>query len=100
MSDRRREVPEGPSREPQRLGDILNPALDRLATRTNYFLGRRDRWCGPTAPCRRRLMASDQLQRSTEGLAEDGVITRLARGVSEETEQAKHAEMNLGRKEY
>jgi hypothetical protein len=45
-------------------------------------------------------MASDQLQRSTEGLAEDGVITRLARGVSEETEQAKHAEMNLGRKEY
>jgi predicted nucleic acid-binding Zn ribbon protein len=32
VSDRRREVPEGPSREPQRLGDILNPALDRLAT--------------------------------------------------------------------
>jgi predicted nucleic acid-binding Zn ribbon protein len=32
VSDRRRRAPDGPSGEPKRLGDILNPALDRLAT--------------------------------------------------------------------
>jgi len=32
LSDRRRRAPDGPSGEPQRLGDILNPALDRLGT--------------------------------------------------------------------
>ena len=32
MSDRRRRAPDGRSGEPKRLGDILNPALDRLAT--------------------------------------------------------------------
>jgi hypothetical protein len=30
--------------------------------------GRRDRWCRPTAPRRRRLLASDHLQHSTEGV--------------------------------
>jgi predicted nucleic acid-binding Zn ribbon protein len=32
VSDRPRRAPDGPSGEPKRLGDILNPALDRLAT--------------------------------------------------------------------
>jgi hypothetical protein len=32
VTDRRRRDPAGPSHEPQRLGDILNPALDRIAT--------------------------------------------------------------------
>lgn len=32
MSARRRGAPDGPGSEPKRLGDILNPALDRLAT--------------------------------------------------------------------
>ena len=32
MSGRRRRDPDGPSSEPKRLGDILSPALDRLAT--------------------------------------------------------------------
>jgi predicted nucleic acid-binding Zn ribbon protein len=32
VSTRRRRVSDGPGAEPKRLGDILNPALDRLAT--------------------------------------------------------------------
>ena len=32
MSTRRRRTPDDPGAEPKRLGDILNPALDRLAT--------------------------------------------------------------------
>ena len=32
MSAPRRRAPDGPGAEPKRLGDVLNPALDRLAT--------------------------------------------------------------------
>jgi len=53
-------------------------AFSGLAVAGAEVLGRRDRWCGPTAPCRRRLMASYHLEHSTEGLAEDGGMTRFA----------------------